>query len=104
MNNCLYDCLISNYATFISNVSFHLYITIYIVCHLPKTSPHQLALKYDQFKVIISEMKGWSNRMEFNLSASPEDEPEYIDICTILKGDQPLQLPIHFNGISSQKN
>ena len=49
-------------------------------------------------------MKGWSNRMEFNLSASPEDEPEYIDICTILKGDDPLQLPIHFNGISSKKN
>ena len=48
-------------------------------------------------------MKGWSNRMEFNLSASPEDEPEYIDICTVLKGDDPLQLPTHFNGISSKK-
>ena len=79
-------------------------ITIYTVCHIPKTPPHQLAIKYDQFKEIVSDMKGWSNRMEFNLSALPQDEPNYIDLCAILKGDQPLQLPIHFNGISSKKN
>ena len=41
--------------------------------------------------------------MEFNLSASPQDEPDYIDLCTILKGEKPLELPKHFNGISGKK-
>ena len=41
--------------------------------------------------------------MEFNLSPSPQDESNYIDLCTILKGEKPFQLPKHFNGISSKK-
>ena len=48
-------------------------------------------------------MKGWNNNMEFNLSPSPQDESNYIDLCTILKGKKPLELPQHFNGISGKK-
>ncbi len=41
--------------------------------------------------------------MEFNLSSSANSEPNYIDVCTVLKGDAPYQLPQHFHGEDSRK-
>ena len=63
----------------------------------------QLAERYDKIDEILADMKGWSHEMEFNLSPSPEDEPNYIDLCTILKGRESFQLPEHINGITSKK-
>ena len=48
-------------------------------------------------------MKGWYWPMEFNLSLSADDEPNYIDLYSILKREQPFQLPKHFYGIESKK-
>ena len=57
----------------------------------------QLASNYDELDVLVSDMKGWSCQMEFNLSSSPNDDPNYIDLCTVLKGEEPYQLPQHFH-------
>ena len=62
-----------------------------------------LAVKYNQLHELVSDMKGWNYPMEFNLSPSADEEPKYIDLCTILKGERPFQLPMHFNGIESKK-
>ena len=48
-------------------------------------------------------MKGWNCNMEFNLSPNTKEKPNYIDLCTILNGEEPFQLPNHFNGIESKK-
>ena len=63
----------------------------------------QLASKYDKLDEIVSGMKGWSCQMEFNLSSSADSEPNYNDLCTVLKGDAPYQLPQHFHGEDSRK-
>ena len=63
----------------------------------------QLASNYDELDVLVSDMKGWSCQMEFNLSSSPNDDPNYIDLCTVLKGGKPFQLPQHFHGENSRK-
>ena len=78
------------------------FTALYSVCHNTEKKPSQLGIKYDQINEILSDMKGWNNNMEFNLSPSPQDESKYIDLCTILKGKKPLELPQHFDGISGK--
>ena len=51
---------------------------------------------------IIKNLKGWSYAMNFNISSSKDEEPEYIDICRILNGGKIHILPERFNGISSK--
>ena len=63
----------------------------------------QLADRYDTIDEILADMKGWSHEMEFNLSPSPDDEPNYIDLCSILKGNKTYKLPQHFKGILDKK-
>ena len=63
-----------------------------------------LASKYNCLEEIVTYMRGWTCPLEFNLSPTADEEPEYIDLCTILKGKQQYQLPNHFHGIESEKN
>ena len=63
-----------------------------------------LASKYNRLEEIVTDMRGWTCPLEFNLSPTADEEPEYIDLCTILKGKQQYQLPNHFLGIQSKKN
>ena len=62
-----------------------------------------LSSEHHQLQNLVADMKGWHCPMEFNLSPSVDDEPNYIDLCCILKGDVPFQLPKHFHGIESKK-
>ena len=55
-----------------------------------------LSSEHHQLQDLVADMKGWHFPMEFNLSPSADDEPNYIDLCTILKGENPFQLPKHF--------
>ena len=62
-----------------------------------------LASKYVCLEEIVTDMTGWNCPMEFNLSPTADEEPKYIDLCTILKGKESYQLPKHFHGMESKK-
>ena len=78
-------------------------VALYVVVASTTTTPCPLSLKYNEFNEIVSDMKGWNCNMEFNLSPNTKEKPNYIDLCTILNGEEPFQLPNHFNGIESNK-
>ena len=60
--------------------------------------------EYSRLEQIVSGMKGWTSPLEFNLSPHPDDETNYIDLRTILKGNERFELPSHFNGIEFKKH
>ena len=63
-----------------------------------------LASKYVHLEEIVTDMTGRTCPVDFNLSPTADEEPNYIDLCTILKGKEQYQLPTHILGIQSEKN
>ena len=63
-----------------------------------------LSSEHHQLQDLVADMKGWHCPMEFNLSPSADDEPNYIDLCCILKGEEPFELPKTFTVLSQKRN
>ena len=48
-------------------------------------------------------MKIWQCIMPFN-KRSPNDPPNEMDLCSMLKGNEPYILPFRYTGIESKEN
>lgn len=51
---------------------------------------------------IMSNMSGLSSPMESNIFPTVDDDLQYIDICKLIKGREPYELPDLFYGLEQK--